>query len=239
MARATPVEIEYPSSDGKPMAETEIHLLVMFAAIEVLRSWYVRNSQVWVGGNQLLYYVKGDRRKCSSPDVMVSLGIPKEPMRDTYLVWHEGKAPDVVVEVTSRKTRKRDKKVKFFLYRDVLKVREYFLFDPLLDYLKPPLQGYRLVKGEYLPIAAVDGRLPSDVLNLHLERDDWQLRFYDPAAGVWLKTSKEVRETLQQETEARKKAERVRKRAEAAQQKAEAELERLRQELEALKKRSR
>ena len=45
-----------------------------------------------------------------------------------------------------------------------LKVREYFLFDPFEEYLKPSLQGYRLLRGPYKPIAAVENRLPSEVL---------------------------------------------------------------------------
>ena len=77
-----------------------------------------------------LYYVKGNRRKHISPDVMVTLGIAKEPPRDCYLVWEERKAPDFVLEITSKSTRSEDKKKKFVLYRDVLKVQEYILFDP-------------------------------------------------------------------------------------------------------------
>ena len=43
---------------------------------------------------------------------------------------------------------------KLALYRDVLRVPEYFQFDPTEDYLRPPLQGHRLERGEYVPIAA-------------------------------------------------------------------------------------
>jgi Uma2 family endonuclease len=230
-------EIYYPSSDGKPMAETETHLLVMFEVIDVLRAWYADDPRAWVAGNQLLYYVEGDPRQSTSPDVMVALGIGKEPLRDTYLVWKEGQAPDLVMEITSRKTRREDVTRKFDLYRDVLKVREYFLFDPLLDYLKPRLQGYRLVKGEYVRIKEVEGRLPSEVLGLHLEGDGWRLRLYNPATQAWLQSAAEVRESLRQEEQERKKEKTARKKAETARKKAEAEIERLRRELEALRRR--
>ena len=46
------------------------------------------------------------------------------------------------------------------LYRDVLRVREYILFDPKAEYLKPPLKGFRLVNGKYIAIDPVDERLP-------------------------------------------------------------------------------
>ena len=85
-----------------------------------------------------------------------------------------------MIEVTSKTTRKEDQKKKPILYRDVLKVAEYFLFDPTEDYLKPPFQGFRLVDGQYVPIEPVLGRLPSTVLGLHLERSGVDLRLFDP-----------------------------------------------------------
>jgi Uma2 family endonuclease len=219
-----PPEVEYPTSDGKPVAESEIHLLAMLDLIEVLRAWYADQPLVWVGGNQLLYYVEGDPRKSTSPDVMVTHGITKGPPRDTYLVWKKCKAPDVVIELTSRSTRREDVKRKFELYRDVFRVKEYFLFDPREEYLKPPLKGYRLARGEYVPIRARQGRLPSKVLGLHLERDGPRLRLYNSATSSWLPTAAEVRASL--------------RRAEQERKEAEAEVARLRRELDALRRKS-
>jgi Uma2 family endonuclease len=98
------------------------------------------------------------------------------------------------------------------LYRDVLRVPEYFLFDPRHEYLDPSLQGYRLRRKRYVPIKMLDGRLPSEVIGLHLERDGRALRLYDPSTRNWLLTPRE--------------------RAAVA----EAELERLRRELEQLRR---
>ena len=143
------------------MAETELHLNDMIDAIQLLEDYFADQPNVYVCGNLLLYYEEGNPRKHVSPDVLVALGVPKEPHRDYYLVWKEGKAPDFVVEITSKSTKREDKKKKFEIYRDILKVPEYFLFDPSADYLDPPLQGFRLVGGEYVPIEPVAGRLPS------------------------------------------------------------------------------
>ena len=96
-----------------------------------------------------------------------------------------------MIEVTSSSTRSEDVKKKFQLYRDILRVQEYFLFDPSGDYLDPPLRGYRLRGGEYAAIRAVNGRLPSKVLGLHLERDNRKLRLYEPQAERWLHTPAE------------------------------------------------
>ena len=131
-------------------------------------------------------------------------GVPKLPRRDYYLLWEEGKSPDVVIEITSKTTRREDQKKKREIYREILKVTEYFLFDPTRDYLRPPLQGFRLVEGDYVPIDPVRGRLPSLVLGLHLEKSADELRLFDPAAGGWLPTRFE---RIQQEMNARREAE--------------------------------
>jgi hypothetical protein len=142
------------------------------------------------------------------------------------LVWKEGKAPDVVIEITSNSTQREDKKKKFGIYRDILRISEYFLFDPTDDYLAPPLQGFRLVSGEYATIEPIAGRLPSQVLSLHLEREGPKLRVFDPATGQRLPTR----------LEARTAAERRADSAEAAQCRLTEENERLRREIETLRR---
>jgi Uma2 family endonuclease len=218
-------EITYPTTDGKPMGETELHIDELIDAIQALKDFYACQPNVYVGGNLLLYYEEGNRRKHVSPDVLVALGVPKEPKRDYYLLWQEGKAPDFVIEITSKSTRREDQNKKLVLYRDVLRVSEYFMFDPRSEYLQPPLQGFRLVGGEYVPIDPIAGRLPSQVLGLHLERDGQHLHMFDPTTGQRLMTRLEARETAEQRTRA----------AEAALLSLAEETERLRREIEALR----
>jgi Uma2 family endonuclease len=205
------------------MGETPYHVRNLANLIFMLDAWFGTDPLAYVAGNMFVYYVEGDRHKHLSPDVFVVRGIAKTPERLCYLVWVEGKAPDAVIELTSRSTRDEDLADKFHLYQDILKVREYFLFDPEEEYLEPSMRGYRLQDGKYVPIEPVNGRLPSEVLGLHLERDGWMLRLYDPATREWLPTMWEEHER--------------RLRAEAARQDAEAEIERLRREVEALRAR--
>jgi Uma2 family endonuclease len=179
------------------MAETETHLMEMIDTIVVLRDFFAGQPNVYVCGNLLLYYEEGNLKKHVAPDVLVTIGIPKLPLRDYYLVWKEGKAPDLVVEITSKSTKQKDVKKKFEIYRDILKVSEYFLFDPTEDYLDPPLRGFRLAKGRYVPIKRVAGRLPSQVLGLHLERDGKDLRLFNPTTGKRLLTPSEVRKAAE------------------------------------------
>ncbi len=180
----------YPTSDGKPMAETDQHRELMLLLIEMLKEYYRDAPHVYVSGNLLVFYEPGNRRRHVSPDVFVVRGVPKH-LRENYLIWEEGKGPEVAIELTSSSTRNEDIRTKFALYRDTLRVKEYFLFDPLGDYLSPALQGYRLRQGEYRPIRRVNGRLPSQVLRLHLDPVGQTLRLFDPATGEWLPTPRE------------------------------------------------
>jgi Uma2 family endonuclease len=183
------------------MAETDVHWEWMVRLKQILRRWFAKDPMTYVSGNLLMYYVPGNKRKHVSPDVFVVKGVEKK-QRPYYLTWEEGKNPNAIIEITSKSTRKEDTDTKFVLYRDTLKVKEYFLFDPFGDYLKPErLRGYRLRKGEYEPIAFVDGRLPSQVLGLHLERDGGTLRLYDPETKSWLLTPDERAEQEAQRAE--------------------------------------
>jgi hypothetical protein len=159
-----------------------------------------------------------------SPDVFVVRGVGNH-RRDNYLLWEEGRgALDLVIELTSKTTKKEDVEEKYNLYLNKLGVKEYFLFDPREEYLEPSFQGFRRAKDRFSKIKAVDGRLPSKVLSLHLERDGTELRLFDPKTGERLLTDHE-RAIAEQ---AKAEAERVR--AEYA----EAELNRLRLRLEQL-----
>lgn len=195
-ARAIPTRNGYPTTDGKPMAETDWHRILMGWLIEMLKEHYAGQSQVYVSGNLLVFYERGNRRKHLSPDVFVVRGV-EDRLRENYLIWEEARGPEIVIELTGSSTRKEDTDKKLRLYRDVLKVREYFLFDPNGDYLVPRLQGNRLRGGAYQTIRPVEGRLPSQVLGLHLEGVGNLLRLWCPQRQAWLLTPPEARALLQ------------------------------------------
>jgi Uma2 family endonuclease len=222
-------EIKYPESDGKPLGETGTHIDVTLTLLDVLRRYYSRRIDVAILSNMFLYYVEGNPRKNVAPDLFVTLDVPANTKRRTFKLWEEGKGPDFVLEVSSRETAEEDLERKFVLYRDILKVREYFIFDPLEEYLDPSLQGHRLKRGRYTRIRVESGRLPSEVLGLHLERDGLDLRLYNPRTKRWEPTSDEVEKTLREREAALHESD-------AALRQAEAEAERLRQELDRLRK---
>ena len=215
----TATQIHYPESDGKPIGETDVHIDALIYLREALRDHFRDDPQIYVAGNMLLYYEEENPAACVAPDVFVVQGVDERERR-TYRLWEEGQPPAVVFEITSRGSRLEDLGTKRAVYA-MLGVREYFLYDPLGEYLRPPLQGYRLQEGEYQRILPEsEGRFTSQALGLELRVEDGCLRVVNPVTGERLLTPAEA---LAAATEA------------AARRTAEAELERLQVELARLR----
>ena len=189
--------LTYPSSDGKPMAETDRHRKLMVDFIQMLEHHFREANNIYVSGNLLIYYEEGNPRKSIAPDVFVVFGVGKKPRR-TYLTWEEGNTPDFVLEVASPSTYQHDFGSKKELYASVLAVKEYYIYDPYGD-ITPSFVGYRLVNGEYQEITFVDGRLPSTVLDLELAEYEGDLRLYNPATQQWLQPPEERAEQVEAE----------------------------------------
>ena len=240
---ATPrAPVEYPESDGRPMSETPRHWDVTVDATLPLKDRYRRRADVYVGSDMMMYYEEGRPRVHVSPDVFVAFGVPREPERNIWKTWEEGKLADFVVEVTSISTRNRDEKDKRELYQR-LRVQEYWQFDPTGDYLDPILKCQRLnEKGVYELVrleSAADGGVcgVSKVLDLNLCVDGDRLRYRDPATGDYLPIPTDYRRRLehkdrQLERKDRQLAEKDRINADQAQA-----LEAARAEIEALRRR--
>jgi Uma2 family endonuclease len=221
-------DVYYPDSDGEPMAETQLHRVVMTDLINGLTRRYASAPDVYVNGNMFFYDVQGDPSSSFSPDVFVVKGVPKE-MRRTYKIWEEGAVPCFVVEVTSDKTRREDTGSKKARY-ERLGCEEYVLFDPEGDYLDPRLQGYCLERGRYQALAPnPDGSLYSRTTGLMLRVEGNRLRLVDAVSGEELLWDEEIEPRL---TERAAQAEKRVAEAEERAACAEKELARLRWELE-------
>ena len=206
-----PAAVDYPCSDGQPMAESGFQLIPLLYAITALRTHFRDQDRIYVSGDMFVYFKEGDPRSVVAPDVFVVIGAPNHT-RVSYKLWEEPKAPDFVLEITSRSTRAEDQGRKREVYAS-LGVGEYWLFDPTGDWLAPPLQGFRLHGGEYRPLpslALVHGGLSlrSEALGLDVRQDeDGRLRFHDPESGEDLPAHEEMRERVEQEVAARRSAE--------------------------------
>ena len=236
-----PAEVHYPESDGKPVAEADLHRNLLLELVDTADGYFEDDPDVYVSGNLLIYYVEGHPEECVAPDVFAVRGVEKK-LRPIYKVWEEGKGPDVVVEVTSPSTHREDLQEKRTLY-ERLGVREYFIFDPEGRRFQPPFRGYRLEKGNLRPVPPdrVEGGKTvyrSEVLGLELHGGGPSLRWVDPATGRLLPNRKELarlaEEMLHKVEREQAKGEQERARAEkerARADRAEAELARLRAEI--------
>ncbi|MEO0533381.1 MAG: Uma2 family endonuclease [Cyanobacteria bacterium P01_A01_bin.123] len=218
-------EIEYPSSDGEPVAETFVHLYALLVTLEVLRQ-YLEGQKATVLANQFLYYSQGMPKLRVAPDVMVIFDVePGE--RDNYKIWEEGQVPSVIFEMTSKGTQEQDKVFKKTLYEQ-LGVQEYWLFDPKGEWVEPQLEGYRLEHDLYRPIT--DGR--SQPLKLRLQVEDQLIGFYREDNGEKLLIPGELAQALKQEALARQQAEQRAEREQQRAERAEAELAALKAQLQ-------
>jgi Uma2 family endonuclease len=197
-------EIEYPTSDGQPMAETTLHREVMQDTIWTLERRYADVPDVWVGGNLFLCYEEGNPAAVLAPDVLLAKGVSKWK-RPNYLLWQEV-PPTLIVEVTSRSTRREDLGKKKNLYERI-GVGEYVLFDPYGEYLKPRLQGYRLEGGVYQAIPLAYDSLESRTTGVLFRPEGERLRLVNAATGEPLLWSDELERVLRQETAGRERAE--------------------------------
>lgn len=230
MSQARVRPVEYPESDGLPMAETDEHADELRTAIDTLRDHL--SQPVYVAGNNFLYWVEGDSTFKVSPDCYVVRGLTPQKRR-VFRTWVEGAKPAFVLELTSDGTRRNDMGDKMSIYRDDLQVPEYFLFDLTRDWILEGLRGYRLVGRDYAPIEpGVDGRLMSESLGLELAPVGRELRFFRPGARESLpRRLEQVQQERARTEQERARAEQERTRADAA----EAEVRRLREELERLR----
>jgi Uma2 family endonuclease len=221
----TPEEIQYPSSDGEPMAESDKARDYMIYGVEAVEAYFQNRSDVYVSANSFIYYEEGNKEAVVAPDLYVVFGVRKRK-RDNYQVWKEGGiTPDFVMEITSETTQAKDQITKPEIYKE-LGVREYFQYDPSGDYLNPILQGLRLVNGEYERIPANNISfdtlwLYSEVLELEVHLISGELRFKDPQIGEFLKTYKESEQARLAAESAFQQSEQARLAAESAFQQSE------------------
>ena len=192
---AKPSLYDYPSSDGKPIGETPWHMRATLEVFGMLTEFFRGRPDVYVGGNMMMYYIEDDTNTSVSPDVFVTLGVPKLPERRVWRTWVEGgRFADFVLEVTSESTKEEDEGPKKDLFAR-LGVREYWQFDPEGEYLEPRLKGHRLDRaGRYQPLALEERDAVlchKSLLGLELRLEGERLRLYDPARGVYLMTYSE------------------------------------------------
>jgi Uma2 family endonuclease len=128
------VEIIYPESDGKPMADNTKQFELIVEIKKGLDWLYLNDPQVFVAGDLFWYPIQGQNTIVTAPDVMVVFGRPKGD-RGSYRQWQEDNiAPQVVFEILSP-SNSRHEMSKKLLFFDRYNVEEYYLYDPEINLL--------------------------------------------------------------------------------------------------------
>ncbi len=121
-------DIEYPDSDGKPMADNTEQYEWIVKIKENLEILFANSPNVFIAGD-LLWYPVQDKKITGpvAPDVMVVFGRPKG-RRGSYKQWQEDNiAPQVVFEILSPSNSLEEMERKLLFYQRY-GVEEYYLY---------------------------------------------------------------------------------------------------------------
>jgi Uma2 family endonuclease len=177
-----PNQAELPDDDCMSM-ESQRHKLQMDLLINALVPWLAQREDGYIGGNMFVYFslAQLNNEDFRGPDFFAVLGVPKGERR-SWVVWEEGKGPDIVIELLSKSTAQADKNGKKLIYQNQLRVPEYFWFDP---FNPDDWAGFSLQNGVYQPLLPkTNNYLVSQVLGLSLLL--WQ-GIYQGVDATWLR----------------------------------------------------
>lgn len=167
-------EIEYPDSDGKPMAENNLQYEWIVTIKGNLDIIFARDPNVFVAGDNLIYPVQGKNKIRQAPDVYVALGRPKGH-RGSYRVWQEnGLFPQVIFEIRSPGNRPTEMARKLLFY-DKYGAQEYYDYDPDRN----ELLGYERSGAGLYDIPEMNGFV-SPRLGIRFETSGDELVLYRP-----------------------------------------------------------
>ena len=226
-----------PDPPREPEAMQQIPLIALI--LFIIKDFFEGRDDVLVGSEGYLCREARTRSDLFVPDIVFAKGVNADVIvniQNGYVIEDVGKPPDLVLEVASPSTGRRDYTVKRDGYAR-LGVGEYWRFDPSGgQYHDAPLAGDLLVDGAYEPIELVyeaDGAVwgRSEALGLDLHWVDGSLRFYDYEGGRFLLDHDEMKRQWVEAEGARAEAERRADMEARARAEAEAELARLRRRM--------
>ncbi|MDE0040313.1 MAG: Uma2 family endonuclease [Gammaproteobacteria bacterium] len=202
----------HPESDSATV-ESLTHEKLRTYAVGALRSRYAAHAGFLAAADMGLLFERGNPAAVMAPDLLVSFGAGGGA-RSSYKLW-EAPVPDLVMELLSPKTWRRDVEAKPGLY-EALGVREFWLVDPI-GKLPRPVNSWRLdAGGIYAPVPALpDGGCRSVVLDLDLVAHGDGFRFRNPVTGELLLDHAETATALRVSETARRQAESARRVPEA------------------------
>jgi Uma2 family endonuclease len=222
-----PTQDELPCDDGIPM-ETQRHKMQMDLLLDTLQFWLDQQEEGYIGGNMFIYFSTRQVRNQDfrGPDFFAVLGVPKKE-RKSWVVWEEGKAPNVVIELLSETTAQQDKERKKEIYQNQLRVPEYFWYDP---FHPEDFAGFYLNGGQYRPLEPdTDNSYVSQQLGL--KSVQWR-GSYKTVETVWLRWATLEGELLPTENELRREAQQQAQQAQQQAQQAQQQAQQAQQEVQ-------
>ena len=188
--------------------ESSLHYLQLALLVACLE-WHWRDrNDFFIGPNLTFYYTPKQLldRNFHSPDFFLIKNTEKHP-RYSWVAWAEdGRYPDLIIELLSPSTATVDRTETKILYQNLLRIPEYFWFNPEdLEF-----NGFCLRGREYQAIIANEfGRLWSKVLELYLGIHDGKLRYFTPDGQLVPTPEEAALQAQQQAAQAQERADRL------------------------------
>ncbi len=201
-----PTMYDLPSEDPKePGLPDEFHIFQPQLLRETFFPPNYPPDEVFVASDLNLYYDIKNTLWYKRPDWFAAVGVSRlyeqQNLRLSYVIWQEGVAPFVAIELLSPGTEKEDlgqtlreinqPPTKWEVYERILRIPYYVVFDRYTD----KLQIFQLVADRYseLDLSTPKVWMPGLQLGLGLWQGSYQgierlwLRWYD-ATGNWVPT---------------------------------------------------
>ncbi len=178
-----PGAAELPCEDGEGVETNEHYYAANLLALPI-QPLIRRERSLHVAVNGFFYFSAEQVRSNDfrGPDILIAMGVEPGP-RPSWVVWEEGRVPDIIFELTSASTARVDKVDKRHIYGAQLGIPEYYIFDPFSF----ELIAYHLEGGGYWrpvkPNAA--GRIPSPSTGFELGL--WRGHYYMVEERTWLR----------------------------------------------------
>ena len=194
-----------PLPDAPPYPDYDVkHYKQIARSDQTLETWLRHYGDAVVDGNMYLCFNRTDHPATwLAPDCFVAIGVDPAHLEvsNGYIINEVGKPPDLVIEVGSRSTGRRDYTFKRLRYA-AFGIGEYWLYDPSGgNYYPYALIGFRLVNGQYelFEIHNDDGIIwgHSPLLGLDLCWVDGDLLFRNPATGEFLLTQPQLQDAFE------------------------------------------
>jgi len=167
--------INYPESDGKPMADNTKQFHWITVIKQNLDCLFAQDPQVFIAGDLFWYPVEGRPNIVTAPDVLVVFGRLKGD-RGSYKQWEENNiAPQVVFEILSPSNSKTEMEKKLIFY-DRYGVEEYYIYDPDRQQLEGWLRG----DSDSLENIPTIFNWVSPRLGIRFEQSEQELKLYRP-----------------------------------------------------------